>query len=113
MHDFTTAFASFAQAMKSGDPASVLASADALSYSADQLLAALPEVSSSSSYFIDQNEQIARMAKSAIAANVDLKEVIGQISSILASSRYVAGSKDIAAAVDRACGPESPGPTGS
>jgi len=103
MGDYSVALTSLAQALDADDRMASIAAANALTYSASEVVSALPGAPESAQEFARASDDVAVLIKQAMADQVPFATVINQVTTAFAGEGFTIGGDALDDYADQVC----------
>ena len=108
MDDYSVALTDLATSLEASDAMSAVAAADAMSYSLDQLEAALPDIPEAGEPFLAASRSVALKVKQSAADSPEMTGLLGELTAVFGDPAFAQGGEAIDAYVDQVCPQASP-----
>ena len=103
MGDYSVALVQLAQALEGQDPLVAVASADAMSFAAEQVLDGLPGAPDAAAQFVTASQNAATLVKQGLADEVPYADIIGQLTEAFADEAFTVGGDALERYVESVC----------
>ena len=108
MDDYSVALSDLATSLEAGDAMSAVAAADAMSYSLDQLEAALPDIPQAGEAFLSASRGVAVKVKQSAADSPEMTGLLGELTAVFGDPAFAEGGAAIDEYVVQVCPQASP-----
>jgi hypothetical protein len=108
MDDYSVALTDLATSLEASDAMSAIAAADAMSYSLDQLEAALPDIPQAGEAFLSASRGVSLQVKQSAADSPEMTGLLGELTAVFGDPAFAEGGAAIDEYVVQVCPQASP-----